>query len=486
MSERRMIHLIDTTDNNLVQNTFCFDSNAQIDCEQLAVPSGMEDARFGVLTFVAQKVEETKCPLEFVFTIDNSASMREYCNWRRCKMDYIIHIIKKMITFMYEQTKTDFHIVIKSFNDNVEDIVTRTKITPENYSSIISKIETINPTGSTNIENALMKAQEEIEHIKTQFPTHKVHHILLTDGLATSGSTDISVLKKYIVCDVMNAFIGIGIDHDSLMLRSFSNVSNQCEYHFIDKLETAGLVCGEILHYILYKVLSNVEITVSNGLVYDFKTNEWVNKLKIPDIVSEAKKTYNIISNNTAHFTAGICGSVDKLIVYHQTQRSGLCDLTQHVFRQRTLQLMYLVNQYFCRRDEIESFCLQGKMVELITAMNMYIEEKNIDLNNDKFMKTLCDDIMMCIKNLDNSYGHIFCGARQTSQGTQRIYTVTDYENTRDLYRESSWHVARETNDLSYIMNSTNTIYDSPYLTSQSTLVMSYVNNSNDETTREY
>jgi hypothetical protein len=64
--------------------------------------------------------------------------------------------------------------------------------------------------------------------------------------------------------------------------------------YFVDKLENSGLVYGEILHDIVYKFMTNVRLTIQNGLIYDFKKNVWVESFNVGELVSEANKIYHI------------------------------------------------------------------------------------------------------------------------------------------------------------------------------------------------
>ena len=69
------------------------------------------------------------------------------------------------------------------------------------------------------------------------------------------------------------------------------------------------------------------------------------------------------------------------------------------------------------------------KMAKLFDEMIKYMEDNNDKQN--KFIKMLCDDIHISQKTLGTKYGRMCISSRQTSQGTQRIYTV----NTTPLDR---------------------------------------------------
>lgn len=516
-----MANLIDITENTLSQNTFCFEGSS-IDSEKIRVP--IENAKFGILNFTAVTTSETTKELDFVFVVDCSGSMSDRCSDGRSKMQHIIHTLKNMIVFLHEHASINVNITINAFDNQTYKIVDRVKISDDNLNELLTKVDKIIPRGSTNIEHALRKTSEYIQELKTTYPVNVINHIFMTDGEATDGSEDIEILKSLVVDNVMNAFIGFGIEHDAGLLNGVGSVGKS-SYHFIDKLESAGFVYGEILHSIIYKVLIDCEIQLTNGLIYDFKTNSWVQTLKIGDIISEANKTYNIISENPEEFGAMIQGTMEELVVLYPSRRLEDTDLSKHVFRQRTLQLMFEVNDY-CNKKRQDYMELQISLVpqtvpsdnirlqrdELKRKLSAFMEEMkkfmtDNGLTDDKFMKNLCDDIYVCFRTFDTRYGNMFCSARQTSQGTQRLYTVSntiaiEREETANLFRNGPPGIGRHRGvpriqrqtagfgvddldandfDLPILHHEVSGFDDTPYLTQQATQVMRFVSSTNND-----
>lgn len=515
-----MANLIDITTSILAKNTICFDPR-NINTEQIPLP--IQDAKFGILNFKAVRCNETTAELDFLFVIDCSGSMSDMCSDHRSKMQHIIHTLKNMIVFFHEHPNIKVNITVNAFDTKIYPIVSRTMITNENFSEIINKIEKIVPRGSTNIEFALSKSAQEITRLRSEFPNNIINHIFMTDGEATDGSKDIEILKNLVDPNITNAFIGFGIEHDDTLLNGISSVDKSA-YYFIDKLESAGLVYGEILHGIVYKLLTDSEIIIENGLVYNFKTNYWCESLKIGDIISESNKTFNIASVNPDECKVFIKGKIVDIVVLFPSTLIENTDLSIQIYRQRTLQLLYEVNDFSKRKRESDlqsshiffgidnSFDedttrhqnstreqqkqLKLKMTNLIEEIKKYMIDNN--LNNNKILKNLCDDIYICYRTFGTKYGSMFCTARQTSQGTQRQYTASHtIEVTQNLNGNRPLHrlnavlgrapniplLQRQTNsvgqqladddfDLPELNHTISDYTDAPYRTPQATQVM--------------
>ena len=348
----------------------------------------------------------------------------------------------------------------------------------------------------------------------------------MTDGDATSGSKDHMVLRQLVDRSVKNAFIGVGIEHDSNLLNFLGGTTNS-SYHFIDKLETAGFVYGEILHEILYKSLQNTELEIKNGLIYNYKSNLWTNKLFIGDVIGESDKTYHIISDNPSCCIIIVSGTnyndckdckeeiqTDyNTIVFFDEDTNENYDLTKYIFRHRTLQLLFEVNEFetdkhsknssdssdtnslFARgiglglginiranNQEIKQkeSNLKSKLLEFIAEIKNYINENH--LTDDKFLKNLCDDIYISYKTIGSKYGKMYTSARQTSQGAQRCYNVTETPNIRSgsierpvLTRQVAYGSIEYENMSSDSFHEVSNFADTPYTTPQATQLMEAV-----------
>lgn len=480
--------------------------------EQIPLP--IKDAKFGILNLQAVSTPFSQEEHEFIFMIDCSGSMSDRCSDGRNKMQHIIHTLKNMILYFKENPVIKNHITIHSFDDKIYNILERSKINDSNFNEIITKIEQIMPRGSTNIELALENVNEMITMIRVAYPQHNICNIFMTDGDANIGNRDYTSLSQMVDRTVTNAFIGFGVDHDATLLNSISNGENST-YYFIDKLENSGFVYGEILHSVIYKLLKNVRITIENGLVYDFKNNSWSDSLSIGEITSESNKIYHICSNNSdkcvVTIIANTLGSSSEINITIPSEES-MEDLTKYIYRQRTLQYLFIVQNFLSRKKanaiitdanydmftnfhdvnnqiKKEQIEIQEKLVVFIEEMKNFMKENN--LTDDKIMKNLCDDIFICYRTFGTKFGDMYVAARQTSQGTQRGYAVnhTPEEEEDDICAIRHPRSIRKKNvfdfeelNISPLMHNISKITDSPYLTPTSTQLMREISSNNEMT----
>lgn len=491
-SEFHPAHFTDNTSRILCSNTMCFES-VPLDKTLVPIPipipnqSDDDPLLFGILHFVAQSTALTDAYLDFVFNIDCSLSMSDPCSDGRSKMQHIIHTLSNIIsyfkeTFDKETPKLNVHITIIAFDEIIYNVVERTKVTEENYNDIIAKIQDITPRGGTNIELALTRADTLIKDIhnlsNNQQPEHLVNHIFMTDGGATSGFRTAYMLQPFIAPEknIRHYVIGFGLDHDATLLAELSLLHN-CHYYFVDTLESAGLVYSEILHTIMRRLLRDAKIMVTNGFIYNYATNEWTTQLSIGDVASENIKTFNIVSANPSLCSITVDSEIAPgLIMSYPATRIDDALLPVHLFRQRTLQLLYEATHYDETRysppshltpaliptrymDDAEAEAdvnidisaasrlsspttplsatslttslatrkqkISDQMHELMFELKAYMMENMLDDKDTAIMHHLHADLFVCNTTFDKDYGNMYCNSRLTSQGCQRQYSAT-------------------------------------------------------------
>lgn len=433
--------------------------------EEISLPTDcapFSDANFGLINLQALSCEATNIEHELVLVIDNSGSMGDKCSGDNDKtqMDQAIHTLKNIVGFLEENPNIKANVTIFKFDDKFNKVVNRTNITEDNYKSIEKLINRIRPCGGTDIGKALQDTNTYINQLKTLYPTHQISHIFMTDGDVTYGEKRHDRLKQLVNKDIYNYFIGYGSKHDSTLLRTLSNFEKS-SYHYIDALEKTGFVFGEILHNITHKVLYDCEIVVEHGVVYNFETNLYTNKLYIGDIIGESNKVYHLFTDNPitcyVHLKAKAPNSTEQLELHIFQETEHTLNFVNYTFRHRTLTLLgevkkcqetydnssrHIYDVNYLNPEVIKMY--KSKMQALFDEMRKYIEEND---KQNKFIKMLCDDIHISMKTFGTKYGNMCISSRQTSQGTQRIYTV----NTTPLDRVNvNVNVNTNTHSFSY------------------------------------
>ena len=404
----------------------------------------ISDSHFGILNLKAISADHNNLSHDFVFMVDRSASMEDRCGDGKTKMQHICHILKNMVSYFKEHPTIRAHITICTFDDVCDTILERVVITDTNFSKIITTIDEILPRGSTNIEAAIQHINQCCSTIRAEFPTHNICSVFMTDGQVTTGNPEVEVISGLIDRTIDNTFIGVGLEHDGTLLSTLGSGQN-CNYYFIDKLENSGFVYGEIIHGVIYKMLANVKLTIEFGLLYDFKNNKWVSSIDIGNVVGESDKVYHVSTHAPDACWVSVSGNkldgsaLEPLVA---VRKEGWATLDKYIYRQRTLQHLYNINDFVKRQYNNNDHNLFGILDRPATEQPIIDEQKQIrdalrafidemknymttnNLTHDSFMKNLCDDIYICYRTFTTKYASMYVAARQSSQGAQRCYTV--------------------------------------------------------------
>jgi hypothetical protein len=440
----------------------CFHDTSSGVCLCPGLPILEKEELFGILKLYADKQdttsEVTNENIHVLITFDQSGSMGDICADRRTKMQHILHTLENMLRIFYSQKNKNISIFIQSFDDITYDIIDNVdNIRDCDLMNIIDKIHTVQPDGCTNIENALIKAFHHIQGFHTENPSHEIIHLFLTDGQITNGESNKQILKKYVSPLATNIFIGYGIEHDSTLLSHLGS-GRQNEYRFIDALDKAGLVYGEILHDVLYPVFKNISLQLTGAEIYNYETNGWTNELYIGNLIHQKEKVFHIRRLDTLVQVS--LYSNDSLI--HSTVRSSLTEsLFIYMLRQKSQELLYQANELLTNQDLVKEEDLdtdtdtEFNLNEYILSQNKETKEETEmkqrfkdfytilmsvtdTYKEDPILKMIKDDIFISYKTLGTKYGSMFTSARQRSQGRQQTYSVSSLNDSTENSRLSN------------------------------------------------
>ena len=452
---------------------------------------GMLKIQAAALTKVLTKM------LRIVMLIDLSGSMDAECKDRRSQIHHMRTVTMNLIRELhkFKDSETNIHFVVKGFEDKVHHILDVPNLLSlseaQIQNEIIPQIDQLRSLGWTNLEAALKEGRRCVQKTGAQAGAQAVEDVknmivVITDGDANKGETRPAELRKLLPSNSSNFILGLGVAYDAKILQKISDGENK----HINDPESAGNCVGEIIHKFMFEALTNVEIIVQNGTIYNYKSNTWSTYLSIPNIASEETKNFSIMSSTPDTVVIKIRCLMNGTPFEHIISENEKSDLTMFQFRQEVQELLYKAKELeqlrsemsksnytgdldyiiFGLKDEDDLYSsneeikerkakdrttqfkkvqteFKAEMKQLLIKMLRYMNDN--DLNNDAFYKTLCMDIKVTMDNLGKQNAEVYINSRITSQGRQETYTCDavndDREEDQDQYRQSFTRLTRQT-----------------------------------------
>jgi hypothetical protein len=449
-------------------------------------------------------------PLAILVSLDRSGSMTDVCGDGRTKLEHIQHVLKNLCAMVAKYTSAgtvSVRICFLVFSHDVTNILQEryaplapagaagaeagpitlddgfVDIVPEHLPAIYDALDHIDAWGLTNLEKSFKYVHTKMETYRTSHPGHRIVHIQMTDGEATAGKKTPAELQAWVDPTDQHIFVGVGDDHDSMLLNYLADRSPLGEYRFMDQLEKSGWICGEILYNLLYPFPRNADILhlrMTEGMrVYDWRTNAWTTELVLPLLAGKMEKDYHLcmetggVDGEAATEAAAvyICNADGTLVniltalpplVDVVTGERVPTDLTKYLLRQRTQECLYRVKTYetavrdrprlgrrmgpnreddgttedanAVRGPDIATLhpelaqlyiaTLHAELAQLYRELELSKEMATEDADVD-FIQVLMDDVRVTQGTLGTFRGHMYTSSRMTSQGNQHSYTPT-------------------------------------------------------------
>ena len=443
---------------SVIENSFC-QIHSHTDGLDLDVLN--EGEQFGILSMKMKKTKITERPTMILFSIDNTASMEEKAYRNTTKLEIAIKTLKNIMTYL-STIDAPVYIQLYTFNLEVRSVIDTILVNKSNVEELINKIEKIAANNSTDIGYALKCANENMTKYHKTNPTHQIIHIFMTDGEPTSGECNAEKLSTMVNNDFPNIFVGFGEYHNVNLLKKLSDKDNG-DYQFVDNMENTSLIYGETIHRYLYPALQNVEITIENGFIYNWKTNSWATKLYEPVIIGEIEKIYHIKTRTPYDFICDVYGIVCSLLandienqqtitneLQHlesisvlpalidiNTNKIEETNLAKYLYRQKTQELLYKAKE---SKNKDDNKIVKLEMNAFFKNMREYVKTNN--LVDDKFMKNLCDDICITYRTIGTHLGAMYNISRLTTQSRQQTYSATPKSsNSRNSSHDTDGHL---------------------------------------------
>ncbi len=193
--------------------------------------------------------EQQRLPLNLSVVLDRSGSMAGN------KLDYV----KQAAQFLVQHLTHKDRLSIVSYNDHVTTNLSSQNV--DNKTHIAQIIAKLNAGGTTNLSGGWLEGCQHIAAYQREYQINRV--LLLTDGLANQGITDVDrlteIARQKRESGITTTTMGVGMDfNEDLLVRMAAEGGGA--FYFIDSPERTPQIFAEELTDLLTVVAQNINI----------------------------------------------------------------------------------------------------------------------------------------------------------------------------------------------------------------------------------
>lgn len=200
------------------------------------------------------RTDATRVPLRLSLVLDRSGSMagEPLENATRAAVDVVRRLAAEDV------------VSVVAFDDEVRTIIHPHRGGEEQ--GVSARIRAIQPGGSTNLSGGWLRGRELVAHDRLDGALHRV--ILLTDGHANAGITDVGALAAMAAESrakgITTTCVGFGDGYDEALLRAMADAGGGNVFH-IERADQAALAFGDELAGLQTLAGQNLTVTCALG-----------------------------------------------------------------------------------------------------------------------------------------------------------------------------------------------------------------------------
>ena len=192
-------------------------------------------------------------PLNIALVIDKSGSMRQ---------ERKLENVKKAANFIIDNLTKDDYLSIVVYDDEMSVLRKAAKV--HHAAAIKQKVQNISSGGSTNLSGGMLEGYEQVKSVFGENYVNRV--LLLSDGLANEGITDIEKLKKIVSekntkDNISISTFGVGLDYNENLMTPLAELGNG-NYYFIEKADAIADIFKQELEGLFSVVAQKVRFVM--------------------------------------------------------------------------------------------------------------------------------------------------------------------------------------------------------------------------------